>query len=308
MAKHELLESFRKIHVMDDDLKARFRNDVAKDMGSVIDKIGAMDRSNAVINTAAIAHFLDLSKATDIADDFRAYKIRPSVDRLVKGTTHEFDPKEISKLLDVPCWIGSRGGEVFSNEVDEIFAYKSPKHICICWWDRVINNFALSMFPQNATTGDVARHIAEAEARTDKDRPIANGNLVLSWLAAFLLIMSADGTPLRVESQSRGGHKRWHRSGIHAVDVFVSTSGKHRIVRGEGESVDVGIESAEPDDRYMFRNVPVVGHLRNQPCGPGGASRKLIWVSAFEAKRRTVRDRVSQIVNVKPIGDALRRR
>ena len=102
----------------------------------------------------------------------------------------------------------------------------------------------------------------------------------------YCLLLQTRYAPLEGIRETLEEEKRLEKDGSQQQDtkrcvprkqvIHLSSEFKKAMVASHGEKLDVsGLTQV---------SIMVSGHLRNQPCGPGGKDRKLIYIAPFEQK------------------------
>ena len=96
------------------------------------------------------------------------------------------------------------------------------------------------------------------------------------------LLLDAEGTPVATADEPR---RRERRQAGRRPEWVVRRVYLDRLVRRAGGGAAEA--ASEPVDREHLgaAMVPVRGHLRRQPYGPGGALRRWVYVEGYEARR-----------------------
>ncbi len=101
------------------------------------------------------------------------------------------------------------------------------------------------------------------------------------------LLLEAEGSPVEVDDDGEGGQRRARRSRpggsgrgewvVRRVYLSRLTPARHRASEGPVEAVDL--------TGRLPAQVPVRGHIKRQPYGPGQSLRRWIYVEGYEARR-----------------------
>lgn len=119
--------------------------------------------------------------------------------------------------------------------------------------------------------------IADVDRHREWAREAARFVVVLS------LLLESEGSPVEVSEERQRPHGRGSGGG-RSSDWVVRRVHLGRIIR----SVSRPAQSQEPQpsaEERQARTVPVRGHIKRQPYGPGRSLRRWIYVESYEARR-----------------------
>lgn len=235
----------------------------------------------ALVNTAALA--LSMPRLV-------VHRISPGAVNLVHSTDLHSLPNEPPRLLRGAWIIETKrpdGEPLFGRTVCLAGYHVEGEGIFLQGTDYPDGVFTAKWTPQWAggdleagVVRDTSPLIDDVDRHHEWTRQAARFAVVLG------LLLDAEGSPVVAKDETPAGRRqRGTGSGKTQTSwtvrrVFV---GRDKVFRAAGASEPAG-EGAERRD-LSAAVVPVRGHLKRQPYGPGRSERKWIYVQGYEARR-----------------------
>jgi len=232
-------------------------------------------------NMAALA--LHMSARLEVAD------MRPGAAHLVHATDLHSLPAEPPRLLRAPAVLLEVRHPDRERLLDPLVSVGAYPHeggyyvVGIDWPDGAWGG----MWRPTWGDGDLASGIRlethpmiEAQPGEHHDRIAAAARM----LVVLGLLLDAEGAPLRQERETvaRPAHSAASRAGVPERTTRHLYLDNRRGTSSSSSSSSGG--HADLSDREQGE-VPVRGHLKRQPHGPGGSLRKWVWIEGYEARR-----------------------
>lgn len=235
-------------------------------------------RQPALINAAALAlHMASRQEMTDV---------RPGAARLVAETDLHSLPSEPPRLLRAPAVlleVRHPDRERLTGDCVSLGAYQHDGGWYLLGLDAPDGIWGGLWRPtwggEDLTAGvRLETHpLIEVQPGEHYERMTAAARL----LVVLGLLLDAEGAPMR-EERERQAQRRGSAAERAGMGGWTT---RHLYLDDRRAGGAGGVGGAGPVEGRAEQEVPVRGHLKRQPHGPGGTLRKWLWVEGYEARR-----------------------
>lgn len=265
---------------LDDDLRVAAAQVLADTHGvDVLDDVARM----ALINVAVLA--------VKMRERLVAHELRRPVPEVVASTDLHSLPDEPPALLRGPCIVDVRrpGEETLIGPVGGVGATSSLACYELDGTLYVIglqhpDGVAVTRWRPQWGGGEVDAGIVQDDSLlvdTDTEAHAAWGREAARFLVVLGCLLDAEHTPLATTDDPPRPATR--RKGVYRPAQAWAV--RRVYLEARARSGGRGGGEGEPVDGRLDVTVPVTGHLKRQPYGPGGKLRKWVYVAGYEARR-----------------------
>lgn len=246
---------------------------------------------SVVLSQPALVDVAELALAT--GQHLVVHAMRPAATRVVHETDLHTLPGECPKLLRRAFIVEAdwQAGRVLWGTTACVGGFLRPDGVIVLVGLLVPDGVAVAYWRPDwgGTLGQVEGQedpdLSRLLVGTDRKVLEAWATQAVRYLTVLSLLLEAAGTPLETRDESGQGKRpssgKSPAKGQGWTLRYVSLSKTSTPVATGG-----GGSSAPADTtRLQAETVTVRGHLKRQPCGPGGTMRRTVYVAGYSARR-----------------------
>lgn len=239
-----------------------------------------VQRQPAMVNAAALA--LRMAGRLELTD------VRPGAARLVAETDLHSLPAEPPRLLRAPAVlleVRHPDRERLTGDCVSLGAYQHEGGWYLLGLDWPAGIWG-GLWRPEWTGGELAAGVRLETHSLIEVQPGRHYELIAAaarMLVVLGVLLDAEGAPMR-EERERAESRRSSAAAQAGMGGWTTRRLYLDDRRAGGAGGSGGGGAADLSDRAE-QDVPVRGHLKRQPHGPGGTLRRWIWVEGYEARR-----------------------
>lgn len=216
------------------------------------------------------------------------HRVSPGAARMVHETDLHSLPGEPPRLLAGPWLLEARSPDepLFGDTASlggygldgamYLIGFGYPAGMNVARWTPRWREEELSA----GITRDESPLIDDADAHQVWAREAARFAVVLG------LLLEAEGSPVQVEEETPKGRKtRAGHGGVRESEWTVRRVYLGRITPSRERETDRPATSGDGTTGRQSATVPVRGHIKRQPYGPGRSLRRWVYIQGYEARR-----------------------